>query len=163
MLKSMFLAIALTALSAFTLPQTAQAAPILSQQLLDLDGNILGEISIDLDTVDAFGEVTEWFSFELFGFSPLENLFFIASFDPADLTAGLTFFSFDVSDVDFLYAFQGFFDSGFGFVDVFDVAAGQPVDFTEFTLSNARLVSAPATLFLMLAAAGGLLLRRRQA
>lgn len=160
MLKSILFAIAITALSAFTPLQTVQAGPILTQELLDLDGNSFGMITVDLANVDEFGDVTDWVELELFGYSPLVSVLFIAGFDPDDIYAGLNFMSFDVSDIDFTFAFQGYFEDGFGFLDVF-TPDGQFVTAGEFTLSNARLVSAPATLFLMLAAAGGLLLRRR--
>uniref|UniRef100_A0A486XQT1 PEP-CTERM protein-sorting domain-containing protein n=1 Tax=Rheinheimera sp. BAL341 TaxID=1708203 RepID=A0A486XQT1_9GAMM len=161
MLKSILFAIAITALTAFTPVQNVQAGPILTQELLDLDGNSFGVLTVDLASADEFGDITGWLNFELFGYSPLVNVFFIASFDVDDIYAGLTFISFDVSDLDDIFAFQGFFEGGFGFLDVFTTDA-QYIGATEFTLSNARLVSAPGTLLLILAAAGGLLLRRRQ-
>lgn len=161
MLKSMFFAIAIMACSALTLPQTVQATPILTQELLDLNGNSLGMLSVDLGTIDDDGFIFEWLEFELFGFSELVSERFIASVDPENLAAGLNFFFFDVSDIDFTLALQGNFEFGAGTLEMRNFPEGTIISVDDIVLGNARLVSAPATLFLMLAAAGGLLLRRR--
>ena len=103
-------------------------------------------------------------AFELFGFTIGESFLFLAEYDPFNLAAGFSFLNFDVNDISNSFAFQGFWDGAFGegFMDIFSTD-GEFLDAGTFSLSNATLVSEPATVFLMLGAIGGLLLRRRKA
>jgi len=160
MLKKIMLVLAVMLAGVFAAPQSANAAPILTQEFLFEDGSSFGLISIDLDDIVA-GEVLNWDTFVLFGFDIGESFGFFADYDPANLAAGFSFLYFDVNDISGSIAFQGIFDTGLGFMDIFEVG-GDLLDSGNFTLSRARLVSEPATLFLMLGAAGGLLLRRRR-
>lgn len=164
MLKSILFALSALVLSSLALPQTAQAAPIMTQEFLFEDGTSFGVLSVDLDDIDEFGNVLEWEAFELFGFTIGESSLFLAEYDPLNLAAGFSFLNFDVSDISNSFAFQGFWDVAFGegFMDIFSTD-GQFIDAGPFYLSNATLVSEPATVFLMLGAIGGLLLRRRKA
>ena len=74
---------------------------------------------------------------------------------------GFSFLSFDVSDVGNILAFQGFWDTDFGYMDIFNTD-GEFVGDTNFVLSAASVnVPEPGTMFLLLASVGGLLLRRR--
>lgn len=163
MLKSIIFALSALVLSALAVPQTVQAAPIMTQEFLFEDGTSFGVLSIDLDNIDEFGNVLEWEAFELFGFTIGDAFLFIAEYDPANLAAGFTFFNFDVNDIGNSFAFQGFWDSAFGegFMDIFSTD-GQFLDAGSFTMGRATLVSEPATVFLMLGALGGLLLRQRR-
>ncbi|CAM3657712.1 PEP-CTERM sorting domain-containing protein [Rheinheimera salexigens] len=163
--KSIF--ILMLALFSFSLmPQSAQAGPILTQELLieDPTGPIpIGWLSIDLDDIVA-GEVMQWNTFTLFGFDIGTSFGFFADYDPSNLAAGFTFLSFDVNDVTDTFAFQGFWDIDFapGFIDVFTADDGDLLISESLVLGPASLVSEPATAFLFLMAAGGLLLRRRR-
>lgn len=163
MLKSILFALSALVLSSLALPQTVQAAPIMTQEFLFEDGTSFGVLSVDLDNIDEFGNVLQWEAFELFGFTIGESFLFLAEYNPLNLAAGFTFLNFDVNDISNSFAFQGFWDSAFGegFMDIFSTD-GQFIDAGSFYLSNVTLVSEPATLFLMLGAVGGLLLRRRQ-
>lgn len=162
MLKSIVFALSTLLLSALPLAQSAQAAPIMTQEFLFEDGSSFGVLSIDLDNIDESGNVLEWELFELFGLTIGESFLFIVDYDPLDLAAGFTFFNFDVNDLSNTFAFQGFWDGalGEGFMDIFSTD-GQFIDAGSFALGRATLVSEPATVFLMLAAMGGILLRRR--
>lgn len=168
MLRNILLAAVLLVGSAFTPLNTAFAGPILTQQFLTDDGagnlTSFGTLSIDLDTIGEWGEVTEWEMFTLFGFEMGENFGFTALYDETNLAAGFTFLQFDVSDIDATFAFQGFWEMGFGegFLDVFTVQ-GDFVTSGSFVMGNTQLVSAPGTLFLMFGAgAAALVLRRRK-
>ena len=162
MLKSIVFALSTLLLSALPLAPSAQAAPIMTQEFLFEDGSSFGVLSIDLDKIDESGNVLEWELFELFGITIGESLLFYVEYNPLDLAAGFTFFNFDVNDLSNTFAFQGFWDAEFGegFMDIFSTD-GQFIDAGSFALGRATLVSEPATVFLMLAAMGGLLLRRR--
>ncbi len=163
MLKTLLFALTVLVASLFTVPQTAQAAPIMTQHFLFEDGTPFGTLSIDLNKVDEFGDVLEWEVFELFGFTIGESFWFSVGYDPLNLAAGFSWFSFDVNDISGTFAFQGFWDSAFGgnYLDIFAAPAGPFLDAGNFYLSRATLVSEPATVFLLLGAMGGLLLRRR--
>jgi hypothetical protein len=161
MLKSILFAAATVVLSSFALPQVAQATPIITQEFLFDDGSSFGVLSVDINNIDEFGNVLQWEVFELFGMAMGESFFFIAEFDPADLFAGFSFFSFDVNDASGSFAFQGFWDTGFGLLDIY-TTDGEFVDAGNFVLGEASVnVPAPGTVFLLLAGMGGLLLRRR--
>ena len=161
MLKSILFAAATVVLSTFALPQTAQATPIITQDFLFEDGSSFGSLSIDINDIDEFGNVLEWESFELFGYTITENFLFVVDFDAADLFAGFNFLSFDVTDSSGFFAFQGFFDTDFGYMDIFTTEGDFVVD-TNFVMSAASVnVPEPGTMFLLLASVGGLLLRRR--
>lgn len=161
MLKSILFAVATVVLSSFALPQTAQATPIITQDFLFEDGTVFGTLSVDINDIDEFGNVLEWEMFELLGFTITDNFLFVAEFDPADLFAGFSFLSFDVTDAAGLLAFQGFWDTDFGYMDVF-TTEGDFIGDTNFVLGAASVnVPEPGTMFLLLASVGGLLLRRR--
>ena len=161
MLKSILFAVATVVLSSFALPQTAQATPIITQDFLFEDGSLLGTLSVDINNIDEEGNVLEWEVFQLFGVDIAFAALFVAEFDPSDLFAGFSFLSFDVSDVGNILAFQGFWDTDFGYMDIF-TTDGEFVGDTNFVLSAASVnVPEPGTMFLLLARVGGLLLRRR--
>lgn len=163
MLKSILFALSALVLSSLTLPQTVQAAPIMTQEFLFDDGSSFGVLSVDLDNIDEFGNVLEWEAFELFGFTITESFGFLADYDPFNLAAGFSHLNFDVTDISNLFTFQGLWESTFdeGFMFIYSID-GEFLDAGNFYLSNAVLVSEPAAMFLILAAVGGLLLRRRQ-
>jgi hypothetical protein len=160
MFKSIFFTLALLVASAIVIPQTAQAGLIITQQFQLEDGTSFGMLSIDIDDINEFGFVSNWHLFELFGITITESNLFFAQYNPLDLLAGLQFLSFDVSDINNLFAYQGLLESGLGFFDIFSTIGGEPVDFFEFRM-GAVSVSEPASWLLFLTAGFGLLLRRR--
>lgn len=161
MLKSILFAAATVVLSTFALPQTAQATPIITQDFLFEDGSSFGSVSIDLSKIDEEGYLLEWESFELFGYTITENVLFNLDFDAENLFAGFNFMLFDVTDSFGLFAFQGFFDTDFGYLEILTLD-GDFVRDLNFSLSTASVnVPEPGTMFLLLASVGGLLLRRR--
>ncbi|HEY9043761.1 MAG TPA: PEP-CTERM sorting domain-containing protein [Rheinheimera sp.] len=161
MLKSILFAVATVVLSSFALPQTAQATPIITQDFLLEDGTVFGTLSVDINNIDELGNVLEWEVFELFGLAIGESFEFVAMFDPADLFTGFSYLYFDVNEVSGTYAFQGFWDTDFGLLDIY-TPDGQFIDQGLFVLSAASVnVPEPGTMFLLLASVGGLLLRRR--
>ncbi|WNO60195.1 PEP-CTERM sorting domain-containing protein [Rheinheimera sp. MMS21-TC3] len=164
--KSIFI-LMLTIFSFALMPQSAQAGPILSQELLidDPDGPVsIGFLSIDIDHI-IDGEVMQWQTFNLFGIDIVNSFGFFADYNEFDLNTGFTFLNFDVSDFSNSIAFQGFWDLdlGLGFLDVFTADADFLFADSFFLgpVTAASPVSEPATAFLFLIAAGGLLMRRR--
>lgn len=166
MIKKLFFILILTIFSFTLVPQSAQAGPIISQELLmdDPAGPIsIGFLSIDIDHIIA-GEVMEWQIFNLFGFDIGTSFVFFADYDEFDFNVGFTFLNFDVSDLLGIFAFQGLWDLdlGLGFIDAFSVD-GDFLFAESFYLGPVTAVSPvsePATAFLFLIAAG-LLMRRR--
>ncbi|MDP2714609.1 PEP-CTERM sorting domain-containing protein [Rheinheimera sp.] len=175
MLKSILIALSVLMLSAVTLSQPAQAGPILTQEFLaeDTNGNTIsiGAISFDTDDLDEWfpgtGDLLAWESFTLFGYEIDTSFFFVSlGFNPDNIFAGLEYINFDVTDIDMTIAFQGFFDlnnSGLpAEYTTFDFATGEFTVFANFAPGRVSAVSAPATIWLLFAAAGGLLLRQRR-
>ncbi|NRQ43309.1 PEP-CTERM sorting domain-containing protein [Rheinheimera sp. YQF-2] len=175
MLKSILIALSLMFLSVVTLSQPVQAGPILTQEFFaeDAGGDIIsiGAISFDTDNVDEWfpgtGDLLAWESFTLFGLEIDTSFFFVSvGFNPEDLYAGLEYLSFDVTDVGMTMAFQGFFDLNNQSLPpqftMFDFASGELTVSDVFSPGQASVVSAPATLWLLFASAGGLLLRQRR-
>ncbi|MGP9799816.1 PEP-CTERM sorting domain-containing protein [Rheinheimera sp. NSM] len=175
MLKSILIALSVLLLSAVTLSQPAQAGPILTQEFLaeDAGGEIIsiGAISFDTDDLDEWfpgtGDLLAWESFTLFGFEIDTSLFFVSvGFNPEDLYAGLEFISFDVTDVGMTMAFQGFFDLNDQSLPpqftMFNFISGELTVSDIFSPGQVSVVSAPATIWLLFASAGGLLLRQRR-
>ncbi|MBZ9611472.1 hypothetical protein [Rheinheimera maricola] len=148
-------------LSSLVLPQQVYAAPILSQEIIDLDGNVLGNFAIDLRNVDGSGVITDWLVFNLTDFSPISIDSFFAEIDPTNLTSGLSLLFFDINDLSLQFLLQGFFEIDSGWFEVRDFNSGELISATGFTLSNAQLVSEPGTLLFLIASAFGLMLRRR--
>ena len=162
MLKSFVIALSALVLSAVALPQSAIAGPILTQEFVTQDsaGNmfVVGSISFDITKLYEFapgtGDLLEWQSFTLFGLE----------MDPTSFYVSLAF-SFDVNDVSFSYAFQGFYDLfDQNFSPLFAVTGlgnGDYLEFTGFMPGAASVVPAPASGWLFVIALAGLLLRRR--
>lgn len=165
MIKNVIFILSLALVSFAIMPQNAQAGAILSQEFLidDPSGPIsIGSVSIDLDDIVA-GEVLEWQEFNLFGFDMGTSFGVFADYDPFDLGAGFSFFSFDVNDVSDTYAFNGFWDINLapGFLDVF-TTSGDFILAEALLLGQVSLVSEPATAWLFLLALGAVLVRRRR-
>lgn len=164
MFRNLLLTFALL-LGSIALSSQAFAGPILTQHFLIDNGGTLdsiGYLSVDLDNVDADGFVSEWAAFDLFGIDMTVSYAFTALLDPANWYAGFTFLNFDVSDIGEILAFQGFWDADFslGFLDVFTTTGDYVLD-VFFVLSDATVVSEPATALLMLTMLAGLVWRRR--
>lgn len=176
MLKSIIFALSVLMLSVVTLSQPAHAGLILTQEFLaeDAGGNTIsvGAISFDTDDLDEFypgtGDLLGWESFTLFGYEIDTSFFFVSlGFNPDNIFAGLEYINFDVVDISGAFAFQGFFDlNDPNFppqFTMFDFASGEFTVSDIFSPGRASVVSAPATIWLLFAAAGGLLLRQRRA
>ncbi len=130
---------------------------------------VIGNITINLDTMDEFGFVENaWDSFTFFGYDVDafdENWdLFIAIVDPGNIAAGIETLDFDVTVFSSL--------SFAGYIDAFDPDAS--VSFSLFDNANdslfnagslafgeATVVPTPATLILFLTAVAGLAARRK--
>jgi len=157
----------------------AANATLISQDILfnseydDADEfEVIGSLTISLDTMNEWGEVSgAWETFSFFGyeadaFNPEWDQF-IAIVDVNDLYAGLNFLQFDVTVFEEL-----------SFAGVIDAYAEEPefenITFSLFNNANAELYDAgtlafgdvsvvptPATLVLFLTAVAGLVSRRK--
>lgn len=129
----------------------------------EVESEVIGTLTINTEDNDGTGHVTKWESFELFGFDMLTEseanlidplLFggFIAGFDSSDLTAGIDFAQFDVTESDFgFFAFSGLVDqvgSGY-FIDVFDFGGGLYA-FGAATFGSVSVVPEPGAIALLL-------------
>lgn len=160
MFRTFLFAVAII-LSSVVLQQNAYAAPILSQEIIDIDGNVLGSFAIDLSNVNDTGEITDWLVFNLTGFASLSIGTLFAEIDPTNLASGLSVLFFDINDMALQFLLQGFFEFDSGWFELRDFDSGELISATSFTLSNAQLVSEPGTLLFLIASAFGLMLRRR--
>lgn len=132
---------------------------------------VIGNITINLDTMDEFGFVENaWDSFTFFGYDVDafdENWdLFIAIVDPGNIAAGIESLDFDVTVFSSL--------SFGGYIDTFEIATSTNVSFSLFdnnaesifnagslAFGDATVVPTPATLVLFLTAIAGLAARRK--
>ena len=161
MLKNLLGVTAILLLSFVLLQPQVQASPIVNQQLIDIDGNILGHFAFDLNDVDADGLVLSWLSFDLTGFSPVEVFTLLAEVDPFNLSNGISLLFFDATDQSVSFVLQGFYELGDGLLQVLDINTGEVLSETPFSLQIASSVPAPAAFLLFALSAMGLLLRRK--
>jgi hypothetical protein len=174
MLNKLVLRALLSLSLAFSFAGTATADLITQDFISDLNGDIIGSITINTDPSEVadFG-LRDVFSFEEFNFFGLDMLApgvadanqFYASFDAADYSLGLQDLVFDLTDVLGLYAWNGEYFFGAGAVDAFALSGTPDPEFalySAFTLGEATVVSTPATLVLFLTAVAGLASRRRK-
>ncbi|MEN3158092.1 PEP-CTERM sorting domain-containing protein [Alkalimonas sp. NCh-2] len=173
-MKKLLLAVLLFGFASLFSQPSAYASPILSQDiLLNNNGTIqsIGFVSVNVADSFDWGAPTyasdSWLELELFGFQFMQSFgdTFEALFDINNLVAGFEFLQFDVLDPVTGFAFQGFFDTdfGFGFLDVFSAPDESLIAFfdTVFLGNTSVAVPVPATFGLMLLALFGLALRRR--
>ncbi len=147
----------------------ANAALITQDFISDLTGDVLGSITINTEPSEEAGYgLRNVFSFEEFNFFGLDLVadsgMFYASFDAADYSLGLQDLSFDLTDVLGLYAWNGEYLFGAGALDAFALAGTPDPEFalySEFTLSEAKVVPTPATFVFFLIAVAGLIARRK--
>jgi hypothetical protein len=129
---------------------------------------VIGNITINLDTMDEFGFIEDtWESFTFFGYeadSPAD--LFLAIVDPTNIAAGIESLDFDVTVFSSL--------SFAGYIDSFETVSSNNVSFSLFdnnaesifnagtlAFGKATAVPTPATLVLFLTAVAGLVARRK--
>ncbi|WP_018984633.1 PEP-CTERM sorting domain-containing protein [Salinimonas chungwhensis] len=163
----------------FTTSFSANAA-LISQDVLDVfTGDKLGSVTVRLNNnlfdtglvSSAFGDDVEVVDFELGDLyswgDELDVIFADVDIDTNDLSAGIQFLNLDSNDVGFgpfTWGYQMNYEAFFGdgFLDIFQVSDGTLVDFYTITLGQATVVPAPATMGLMILAAGAIFIRRRR-
>ena len=168
----------------FALFTTASNAALISHDLLFDDATTtevsyesIGSITVDSDKADDWGIISSWESFSFLGWDVITEaqagadftLFglFEAEVDKDNLSAGLNFLTFDVTegDSDF-FNFQGIYDadtinSANNFIDVFDFS-GTPYLYGDFALSSASVVSEPSMFFLFFSGLVAVFIKRRK-
>jgi hypothetical protein len=129
---------------------------------------VIGNITISLDTMDEYGFVEDtWESFTFFGYeadSPAD--LFLAIVNPDNITAGIESLDFDVTVFSSL--------SFGGYIDTYEIATSTNVSFSLFdnnaesifnagtlAFGEATVVPTPATLILFLTGVAGLVARRK--
>ena len=126
MFNKLFLKVLLSISLSVAALSSANASLITQDILFDDQGTwtAVGEISVDTADADAFGYISAWNSFNLFGFDLLTVAqsgggLFETEVDLTNLAAGLQFLTFDLSDTQGNYAFNGIVDANFSFLDAF--------------------------------------------
>lgn len=176
MLNKLVLRALLSLSLAFTFIGGANAT-IISQDILfnsEFDDSdeyqVIGNISISLDSMDEWGEVNgTWESFSFYGyevdaFDPEWNLF-VAYIDPANIIAGIESLDFDVSlfgDLIFAGYIDAFNPAESISYSLFDNADGSLWNAGTLAFGDVAVVPAPATLVLFLTAIAGLASRRKR-
>ncbi len=166
-----FLSLSLALSCAGTANATLINQDILFNSIFDNEDTfeVIGHVSISLDTMDEWGEVNgTWESFSFYGYEvdPFDANWdlFVAIIDVTNIAAGIESLDFDVtlfSDLSFA-----------GYIDVYD-----PINSISFSLfdnanedlwdagalafGRANVVPTPATLVLFLTALMGLVVRRK--
>ena len=172
-----FLSISLALSFAGAANATLISQDILFQQLLEVDASgepvfadeyeVIGNISISLDTIDDWGWVQTWESFTFFGYEADENFdLFVATVDVNNIASGIESLDFDVTVLSSL--------SFAGYIDTFVTVSTRDISFSLFDNTTASIFSAgalsfgaatvvptPATLILFLTAVAGLAARRK--
>ncbi|OUR80412.1 hypothetical protein A9Q75_10575 [Colwellia psychrerythraea] len=162
---------------AFSFAGAANATLISQDILFNTAGDtvdeyeVIGNITISLDTMDDWGAVQDtWESFTFYGYEvdALDPTFgeFYTEVDPDNLNAGLNFLQFDVTVFSRL--------SFAGYIDTFETVSTTDISFSLFdnqaesifsagtlALGAATVVPTPATLVLFLTAIAGLAARRK--
>lgn len=172
MLKKLIASAFVVALSSAAMMQPAHAGAILVKDFYaNLDNGsqkLIGTLKVDVDSafqiVDNEYETFSWSSFTLFGkeVDVVDN--FYAVFDISDIFAGFSYLTFDVKDLLNDVTFQGVFSDTTGLVaaDVYNSKTDIDLYQNGVSVSNTKVISAPATTALMIAGFAGLMLRRRQ-
>lgn len=176
MFNKLVLSVLLSLSLAFSFVGSANATLISQDILFDtyFDSEdtfeVIGQLTISLDTMDDWGEVNgTWESFSFFGydvdtFDAGWNLF-IAVIDPGNIAAGIESLDFDVTIFSDL-SFAGYIDV----YDPFNSVSFSIFDNADPTLLNAgnlafgevSIVPTPATIVLFLTAIMGLMARRQR-
>ncbi|GGW86224.1 MYXO-CTERM sorting domain-containing protein [Alteromonas halophila] len=155
-------------------------ATLITQDVLDLfTGDRLGSITVKMNdnlyntgfASSGFGDDVRVVNFELGDLyswgDELDIIFADVEIDTNNLFAGIQFLNLDTNDVGFgslTWAYQMDYDAffGSGFLDIFQVSNGGFVDFYTITLGQASVVSAPATMGLLVLALSAVFVRRRR-
>ena len=144
---------------------------IIGTDVTDGLDKLIGNITINTNDVDSFGEVTSFVDFNIRGvpltIDPLGD--FYAGFDVNDIFTGIQYFGFDLT-------WDGV---GFSFSGAYDIAAGDPISentldifspsnsifafYENVSLSEATVVPEPPMIALLLMIAGAAYMRRRKA
>jgi hypothetical protein len=151
----------------------AANATLISQDILfdtmsdDVDEfKVIGNITINLDTIDDFGSVKIWESFTFYDYEAdvLADKF-ETIVDVNNIAAGIQFLDFDVTVFSKL-SFSGIIDSynstnSVAF-SVFDNATAGLFDAGALAFGDVNVIPTPATLVLLLTAVAGLAARRKK-
>ena len=100
------------------------SAALITQDIIDDNlGGVIGSISVNTKYADDWGEITQWTSFEFFGFEAVSADLFVAEIDPEDIYAGILSLDFDVTDECFgcEWAYNGYVDDFGGSLDIFEL------------------------------------------
>lgn len=171
MLKKIIASAFVVALSGASIMQPAHAGAILIKDFYaNLDNGsqqLIGSVKVDIDDgqqwIDNIYQAFTWSSFTLFGKEVDIAYDFIAEFNIDDLQAGFTFLQFDVQDLLNDVTFKGFFSDtdGIAAADLYNTTTNDELFANGVSVTDTRVVSAPATAALFLMGFAGLMLRRR--
>lgn len=171
MFNKLFLKVLLSLSLSVAALSSANAALITQNILFDDEGtwSSIGEITVDTADADEFGYISTWDNFTLLGFDLLTVAesgggLFETEIDLTDFSAGLQFLSFDLSESNGTYAFNGIFSANFSFLDAFTsngIVLFGAMNLGDVVVSGAE-VPEPQTAFLLLMAVAGLMVRRKR-
>jgi hypothetical protein len=171
MLNKLILRAFLTISLAFSFVGAANATLISQDILFDSafdtvdEFEVIGNITISLDTIDDWGTVSVWESFTFYGYEADTSADLFSAFvDIDNIAAGIESLDFDVTLFTSL-SFSGFIDgydptAGFTY-SFFDNADASLVTAGTLAFGNTTVVPTPATLVLFLTAVAGLAARRK--
>ena len=126
---------------------------------------VVGHITINIDTLDEFSSVGTWESFTFYGYEADTSAdFFSAVVDSTNIFAGIESLDFDVTLFSSL-SFAGYVDTYNPTESVtysfFDNSNAELIDAGTLAFGAATVVPTPATLVLFLTAVVGLVARRK--
>ena len=127
---------------------------------------VVGHITVNIDTLDDFSSVGTWESFTFYGYEvDTVGAYFSAVVDSTNIAAGIESLDFDVTLFSSL-SFAGYIDTAFpddSFTySFFDNTNAEIIDAGTLAFGAATVVPTPATLVLFLTAVAGLVARRKR-
>jgi hypothetical protein len=172
MLNKLILRAFLTISLAFSFAGAANATLISQDILLNsiVDSvdvfEVVGHITINVDTLDEFSSVGTWESFTFYGYeADTVGAYFSAIVDSTNIAAGIESLDFDVTLFSSL-SFAGYIDAAFPddslTYSFFDNTNAEIIDAGTLAFGAATVVPTPATLVLFLTAIAGIAARRKR-